>query len=97
MNKRLEEFKENIKGMKIDVLGIGISNLPIIKYLKNNGAEVTAFDKREKADLGDVYEELFQMGVKFSLGENYLDNIYGDMVIKTPGMRFDNPKLLEAK
>ncbi len=97
MNKRLEEFKNNIKGMKIDVLGIGISNLPIIKYLAKNGAEVCAFDKRKKDELGEVFYELKDMGVKFSLGDDYLDNIKGDMVLKTPGMRFDNPKLLEAK
>lgn len=97
MNKRLEEFKNSIKGMKIDVLGIGISNLPIIKYLAKNGAEVCAFDKRKKDELGEVFYELQKLGVKFSLGEDYLDNIEGEMVLKTPGMRFDNPKLLEAK
>lgn len=97
MNKRLEEFKNKIKGMEIDVLGIGISNVPIIKFLAKNGANVTAFDKREKDALGEVYGELENLGVKFSLGENYLDNINGQMVLKTPGMRFDTPQLLDAK
>ena len=31
------------------------------------------------------------------MGEGYLENLEGDSIFKTPGMRFDNPKLLEAK
>ena len=30
---KLDEFKESIKNKKITVIGIGISNLPLIKYL----------------------------------------------------------------
>ena len=97
MNKKLEEFKLNIKGKKIDVIGIGISNVPLIKFLAKNNAEVYACDKRTKEQLGNVYEELSDIGVKFSLGENYLDNLQGDIIFKTPGMRFDTPELLEAK
>ena len=97
MNKKLEEFKLNIKGKKIDVIGIGISNVPLIKFLAKNNAKVYACDKRTKEQLGNVYEELSDIGVKFSLGENYLDNLQGELIFKTPGMRFDTPELLEAK
>lgn len=97
MNKKLDEFKNRIKGMKIDVLGIGISNIPIIKYLSGNGAKVTACDKRSKENLGEIYNELLELGVKFSLGDDYLGNLTGEMILKTPGMRFDTPELLAAK
>lgn len=97
MNKKLENFKANIQGKNIDVLGIGISNIPLIKFLAENGARVQACDRREKADLGEVYNELLSLGVRFSMGEGYLDNLGGELIFKTPGMRFDHPKLLEAK
>lgn len=97
MNKKLDEFKNRIKGMKIDVLGIGISNIPIIKYLSGNGAKVTACDKRSKENLGEIYNELLELGVEFSLGDDYLGNLTGEMILKTPGMRFDTPELLAAK
>ncbi len=97
MNKKLENFKDNIKGKNIDVLGIGISNIPLIKFLAENGAKVHACDKRESTDLGEVYDELLAMGVSFSLGEGYLDNLSGELIFKTPGMRYDHPKLTEAK
>ena len=97
MNKKLEEFKLNIKDKKIDVIGIGISNVPLIKFLAINGAKVMACDKRTKEQLGDVYAELSDIGVSFSLGDNYLDNLQGELIFKTPGMRFDTPELLSAK
>jgi len=97
MNKKLEEFKLNIKNKKIDVIGIGISNVPLIKFLAKNGASVCACDKRTKEQLGDVYGDLERCGVEFSLGESYLENLQGEMIFKTPGMRFDTPELLSAK
>lgn len=97
MNKKFNDFKDSIKGKNIDVIGIGISNLPLIKFLAENGANVHACDKRERSALGSVAEELAALGVTFSLGEDYLENLGGELIFKTPGMRFDNPKLLEAK
>ena len=94
---KLEEFKNNINGKKVTVIGIGISNLPLIKYLVLLGAEVTACDKREKEDLGTNYTELEPLGVKFNLGENYLENIDGEIIFKTPGMRYDVPALNAAR
>lgn len=94
---KLDEFKKGVKGREITVIGIGISNLPLIKYLSGLGAHVTACDRREKEDLGTNYTELENLGVSFRLGENYLENLSGDIIFKTPGMRFDVPQLLEAK
>ena len=94
---RLDEFKNDVKGKKITVIGIGISNMPLIKYLAELGADVTACDRRTKEDLGDNYTELEKLGIQFRLGDGYLDNLSGDIIFKTPGMRFDVPQLLEAK
>ena len=88
MNK-LDEFKYNVAGKNITVIGIGISNLPLIKYLVSLGANVTACDRRSAEDLGENYTELEKLGVKF--------NLSGDMIFKTPGMRYDVPELLKAK
>ena len=96
MNK-LDEFKYNVAGKNITVIGIGISNLPLIKYLVSLGANVTACDRRSAEDLGENYTELETLGVKFNLGDGYLNNLSGDMIFKTPGMRYDVPELLKAK
>ena len=96
MNK-LDEFKYNVAGKNITVIGIGISNLSLIKYLVSLGANVTACDRRSAEDLGENYTELEKLGVKFNLGDGYLNNLSGDMIFKTPGMRYDVPELLKAK
>lgn len=98
MRHEFREFKEFIKGKKVAVVGIGVSNKPLIHFLVKLGAKVTAFDKKSKEELGDTYDELVGMGVNAILGEGYLEKLTGfQVVFKTPSMRFDNPILVRAK
>ena len=94
---KVDKFKNNIKGKNITVIGIGISNMPLIRYLVGAGAVVTACDVHDSEWLGDNYKECEKLGVRMNLGENYLDNLTDDIIYKTPGMRYDVPKLMEAK
>lgn len=96
MNEMLRQFSDKVRGKKIAVIGVGISNVPLIKFLLKYGAEICAYDKKEKEQLGAVYGELSSLGVKFVLGEGYLDDIPENIIFKTPGMRVDNPALLKA-
>ena len=93
---KLEEFKQNIKGKNVNVIGIGISNMPLIKLLVKLGANVTAFDARDKDYIGDNYTACEELGVKMILGPDYLDHLDGEIIFKTPGLRYDKPQLLEA-
>jgi len=97
MNTKLELFKQSVCGKSVGVIGIGISNTPLIKMLVKMGANVTARDKKTADILGDIAQELQSIGVKTVLGEEYLSNITEDIVFKTPGMRIDTPELLGAK
>lgn len=92
-----DEFKKSVLNKKISVIGMGISNRPLIKYLVKNGAEVTAYDRRTEEELGEIYKEFSDIGVKIISGNDYLDNLSGDIIFKTPGLRFDHPSLLKAK
>lgn len=97
MKKDFSEFKKFVNGRKIAVVGIGISNIPLIKFLVKLGAHVTAFDKKDREKLGEKADEFEKMGVKLELGENYLDNLTGfDVVFKTPSMRIDCDALVRA-
>ena len=60
---KVAKFKEYIKGKKVSVIGIGISNRPLIKYLVSLGAEVCAYDKKTEEQLGDTARELKEMGI----------------------------------
>ena len=97
MTNKVEVFRSYIKGKQVSVIGIGISNRPLITYLVDCGACVSAHDRKTAEQLGDIAAEYQMMGVKLVLGETYMDKIQGDIVFKTPGMRFDHPALLAAK
>jgi len=98
LNSKLNDFKSKIKNKKVAVLGIGISHTPLISYLYNLGADITAFDKSDKTKLEPLLEQFKGMDIKYSLGEGYLDNLKGfDILFRTPGMRYDIPQILAAK
>lgn len=98
MKRDFNEFKKFIKYKNVAVVGIGVSNIPLIEFLINLGAKVTAFDKKTKAELQDVVTNYESKGVKFQLGEGYLDKLTGfEVVFKTPSMRIDGKELTRAK
>lgn len=98
MKKDFNEFKEFIKGKKVGVVGIGVSNIPLIHFLVKLQAGVTAFDKKTYSLLGKIATDFEEEGVKLVLGEDYLDDLTGfDVIFKTPSMRVDNSALLKAK
>lgn len=94
----IQEFKNSIKDAAVAVVGIGVSNLPLVRMLAQCGAEICVYDKRTPEALGEVYDELIGLGVSMVLGDGYLDKIADGtkIVFKTPGVRFDVPALLEA-
>ncbi|NLK88128.1 MAG: UDP-N-acetylmuramoyl-L-alanine--D-glutamate ligase [Clostridiaceae bacterium] len=95
MNDKLELFKKEIINKKVGVLGIGISNTPLIRYLSSMGVAVTAFDRADREALGPVMKSLEGLDVHYSLGPGYLDKLRGfDVIFKTPKVRFDIPELL---
>ncbi len=77
MKKDFSEFKEFIKNKKVAVVGIGVSNIPLIKFLVKLGAVVSAFDIKDEKALGDIADEFKELGVKLILGEGYLDKLTG--------------------
>ena len=98
MKKDFNEFKNFIKGKNVAVVGIGVSNIPLINFLVKLGAKVTAFDMKTEEVLGEVAIEFKEKGVNLELGEGYLDKLVGfEVVFKTPSMRIDCEALVKAK
>lgn len=86
----LNEYIDSIKHKRICVIGIGVSNTPLIKKLLASGCDVTACDKRTAEQLGQEHTELSKLGTKFCLGEDYLEHLDFDIIFRTPGlMPFD--------
>ncbi|HOP75213.1 MAG TPA: UDP-N-acetylmuramoyl-L-alanine--D-glutamate ligase [Bacillota bacterium] len=80
------------------VLGLGIENLALVKYLLARGEKVTVCDSREPAALGDRYHELKERGIQFRLGADYLDHLTDfTEVFRSPGLPLFDPRLERAK
>jgi len=92
----LKSYLNSLKGKKIDVIGAGVSNTPLIEVLLKSGVETTIYDKCTRKELGEKAEKFEKLGAKLVLGENYLFNLTGDVIFRTPGLMPTNPEIKKA-
>ncbi len=90
------DYLQSIQNKSVAVIGIGVSNTPLIRLLLSSGIDLTACDKRTREDLGELGDELEEKGCKLQLGESYLQGLHQDIIFRTPGLRPDVPELLAA-
>ena len=88
----LNKYIEGLKDKNIAVVGVGVSNVPLLHLLADNGCCVTACDRRSAEEIGAAYDGLAAKGVLFSLGEHYIDTLDFDVVFRTPGIHPDQLK-----
>ena len=91
-NQKLEKFEEYIKNKKIAVIGVGVSNIPLIDYLFEKEAKVTIFDDREEEKISkDILDKIKKYKFDYYFGKRNLDNLHGFEVI------FRSPSCLPTK
>lgn len=90
-----EEFKKNIKGKKVAIVGAGVSNTPLIQMMIDLGANVVVCDKKES--LGEYEIELRKNNVELFLGIDYLEGTKdADIIFRTPSLMPTNPYIQDA-
>jgi len=101
--RKLSEFKKFMSGRKVAVLGVGISNRPLIRYIHSLGAKITAFDVLDPEDqvLQKTIADFSSEGIhiEWSCGKDYLKNLTGqgfEVVFRTPKLRPDIPEILQV-
>ena len=92
----LQEYIASIREKTVAIVGIGVSNTPLIELLAKSGVRVTACDRKSREDLGCQAERLEGLGVTLKLGDAYLKDLTQDVIFRTPGLRQDVPELLAA-
>ena len=93
MNSKFEEYFSSLKDKKIAVLGLGVSNRPLVRLLLEFGCDVIGCDKTPREKLDDEVLALEKAGCKLHVGETYLDGVEADIVFRTPGMHPSNPAI----
>ncbi|MGN1302519.1 MAG: UDP-N-acetylmuramoyl-L-alanine--D-glutamate ligase [Clostridia bacterium] len=95
VNKKLEEFNNYIKGKKVAIIGLGVSNIPLIDELYKLGANITLFNNKDVENLDKtILDKIYEYKLKFFFGENYLNKLVGfDVIFRSPSCRPDTPQI----
>ena len=93
MSNKFESFFASLAGKRITVIGLGVSNRPLVRLLLESGCIVTGCDKTPREKLDDEVLVLERLGCILKTGDAYLDGIEADLVFRTPGMHPNNPAL----
>ena len=91
------QYFEKLQGKRVAVIGLGISNRPLVKMLLERNIAVECRDKTPREKLLPEVLELEAMGAKLTLGEDYLENIRADVVFRTPGLNAFCPQLMALR
>ena len=92
-----DTYFASLRGKKIAVLGLGVSNRPMVRLLLRYGCTVTGCDRTPREKLDDEVLELEKLGCTLQVGDTYLEGLQADLVFRTPGMHPENPALVQLR
>lgn len=93
MEASFEQYFASLRGRRIAVLGLGVSNRPLVRLLLDFGCTVLGCDRTPREKLEEEVLELERRGCRLHVGDGYLDGLNADLVFRTPGMHPNNPAL----
>ena len=98
MNEKLDEFNKELKDKKVAIVGLGISNLPLLKYMNKKEAKVTVFDNRDVIDIKkEILDEVARYDMKYFFGKDALSKLQGfDIIFRSPSC-MPNTKEIEEE
>lgn len=93
MNTSTTAFFDSVQGKTVAFIGIGTSNLPLIRQFAEKGAKVIACDRKSAEELGENGKKAQAFGAELVTGEHYLQNLRADIVFRSPGTPFYKEEL----
>ena len=96
INQKLEEFNQYIKNKKVAIIGLGVSNLPLLDYFHDCQANVTIFDEKDIDNVPkEIMDKITMYAMEFSLGPKCLQKLIGfDLIFRSPSCLPTRPELL---
>jgi UDP-N-acetylmuramoylalanine--D-glutamate ligase len=95
VNTKLKEFEQYLCNKKVAVIGLGVSNLPLIDYLHEKNAKVTVFDEKNADEVNkDIMDKVSTYSFETSFGKKSLEKLQGfDMIFRSPSCLPTRPEL----
>jgi len=92
-----KEYFDSLRGCSVAVIGMGVSNTPLIRMMLREGLKVTVCDRASRDAVSQQASELESLGARLCLGDGYLDKIHKhDVIFRTPGLSPNTPQLQKA-
>ncbi len=86
MNKKLTTFNNKLKNSKIAIIGLGVSNLPLLDYLYDLKCDVTIFsDQKIDIDISKYHYQVYEDGLSKLVGY--------DIIFRSPGCLPTRPEI----
>ena len=96
-NQKLEEFETYLRNKKVAIIGMGVSNAPLIEYLKSFSCDLTVFDKREEEKIDPtILKKIKDFQIDYHFGEDNLSYLKGfQLIFRSPSCRPDTKEIVE--
>ena len=98
-NKKLKEFENYIKFRKVAIIGLGVSNIPLIDYFYNKRSKVTVFDSRNIDEIPiEIINKAKNYNMQIFTGKEYLSNLKDyDLILRSPSCLPTVPELVKEE
>ena len=99
VNEKLEEFKTYIYNRKVAIIGLGVSNIPLLKFLYDLGAIITVFDNRTVETMPEeILHILSTCNIDKAFGPGNLNNLSGfEIIFRSPSCLPTTKELIEEE
>lgn len=86
INEKLIEFNKYVRNRKVAIIGLGVSNVPLLEYFHKQKSEITVFDSREIEKIPkEIMDKITEYSIEFSFGKNYLSKLTNfDLIVRSP-------------
>ena len=86
VNEKLLELNQYLKDRKVAIIGVGISNVPLLDYMHKVGAKVTVFENKMMEDISpEILKKIQAYGMEYFFGPGNLQNLVGfDIIFRSP-------------
>ena len=94
VNEKLNEFNKYLDGKKVAIIGMGVSNIPLLDYFYDKNAKVTVFDRKNLSD--EIMEKINKYRYEVEIGEDNLLRLHGfDIIFRSPSALPTTPEFVE--